>query len=77
MERALGVEMAQHLDHVKNAAVANAAGNTRNGKSSKTFKGDFGELPIKIPRDRHGSFEPQIVPKHQTLWVGFDDALAA
>jgi putative transposase len=55
--------------------VANASGNTRNGKSKKTLKGDFGELPIEVPRDRHGSFEPQLIPKHQTRWAGFDDKI--
>jgi len=55
--------------------VANPAGNTRNGKSRKTLKGDFGELPIEVPRDRHGSFEPQLIPKHQTRWAGFDDKI--
>ncbi len=39
----------------------------------KTLKGDFGELPIEVPRDRHGSFEPLLIPKHQTRWTGFDD----
>ncbi len=66
VERALQAEMAEHLGYAKNDTVANAAGNTRNGKSKKTLKGDFGELPIEIRRDRHGSFEPQIVTKHQT-----------
>jgi putative transposase len=75
VERALEAEMAEHLGHAKNEAVANPAGNTRNGKSKKTLKGDFGELPIEIPRDRHGSFEPQIVTKHQTRWAGFDDKI--
>ena len=75
VERALQAEMAQHLGHAKNDAVANPTGNTRNGKSKKTLKGDFGELPIEIPRDRHGSFEPQIVTKHQTRWTGFDDKI--
>jgi putative transposase len=55
--------------------VANASGNTRNGKSKKTLKGEFGELPIEVPRDRHGSFEPQLIPKHQTRWSGFDDKI--
>jgi len=50
----------------------NPTGNTRNGKSQKTLKGDFGELPIEIPRDRHGRFEPQIIAKHQSRWTGFD-----
>ena len=75
VERALEVEMAEHLGHAKNEPVANPRGNTRNGKSKKTLKGDFGELPIDIPRDREGSFEPQIVPKHQTRWSGFDDKI--
>lgn len=38
-------------------------------------EGDFGELPIEIPRDRHGTFEPQLIPKHQTRWTGFDDKI--
>ncbi len=49
VERALQAEMAEHLGHAKNDTVANPAGNTRNGKSKKTLKGDFGELPIEIP----------------------------
>jgi putative transposase len=75
VERALEAEMASHLGHAKNEPVANPKGNTRNGKSKKTLKGEFGELPIDIPRDRDGSFEPQIVPKHQTRWTGFDDKI--
>jgi len=75
VERALEAEMAEHLGHARNAPVANLAGNTRNGRSKKTLKGEFGELPIEVPRDRHGSFEPQIIPKHQTRWTGFDDKI--
>ena len=75
VERALEAEMTEHLCHTKHASVANPGGNARNGKSKKTLKGDFGELPIDIPRDRHASFEPQIVPKHQTRWAGFDDKI--
>jgi putative transposase len=75
VERALEAEMAEHLGHGKHEPVANPAGNTRNGRSKKTLKGEFGELPIKIPRDRHGSFEPQLIPKHQTRWTGFDDKI--
>lgn len=74
-ERALQAEMEVHLGHAKNEPVANATGNTRNGKSRKTLKGEFGELPIDIPRDRHGSFEPQLIPKHQTRWNGFDEKI--
>ena len=75
VERALEAEMAEHLGHIKHEPVTNLSGNTRNGKSKKTLKGDFGELPIEIPRDRHGSFEPQLIPTHQTRWTGFDDKI--
>jgi len=75
VERALEAEMEAHLGHAKHESVANTAGNTRNGKSRKTLKGEFGELPIEIPRDRHCSFEPQLIPKHQTRWNGFDEKI--
>jgi len=75
VERALQAEMAEHLGHDKHESVINATGNTRNGKSRKTLKGEFGELPIEIPRDREGSFEPRIISKHQTRWAGFDDKI--
>lgn len=75
VEKALDAEMTEHLGHDKHEPVANAAGNTRNGRSRKTLKGDFGKLPIAVPRDRHGSFEPQLVPKHQTRWAGFDEKI--
>ncbi len=75
VERALDAEMTEHLGHDKHGPVANPGGNTRNGRSRKTLKGDFGELPIEVPRDRQGSFEPQLIPKHQTRWAGFDDKI--
>ncbi|WP_028450816.1 IS256 family transposase [Chitinibacter tainanensis] len=75
VEKALDVEMAEHLGHGKNQPVSNTSGNTRNGRSRKTLKGEFGELPIEVPRDRHGTFEPQLVAKHQTRWTGFDDKI--
>jgi putative transposase len=75
VERALEAELTDHLGHAKHDPVTHPSGNTRNGKSKKTLKGDFGELPIDIPRDRHGHFEPQLIPKHQTRWAGFDDKI--
>ena len=75
VEKALDAELTEHLGHNKNELVANAAGNTRNGKSRKTLKGEFGQLPIEVPRDRHGTFEPQLIPKHQTRWAGFDEKI--
>jgi putative transposase len=66
VERALAAEMAEHLGHDEHEPVAVAAGNTRNERSRKMLSGEFGELPIEIPRDRHGNLEPQPIPKHQT-----------
>lgn len=75
VEKALDAEMTEHLGHEKHEPVANGAGNTRNGRSRKTLKGEFGELPIEVPRDRQGTFEPKLIPKHQTRWSGFDDKI--
>jgi putative transposase len=75
VERAPEAELTDHLGHAKHDPVTHPSGNTRNGKSKKTLKGDFGALPIDIPRDRLGHFEPQLIPKHQTRWAGFDDKI--
>lgn len=75
VERALEVEMTGHLGHDKSSSVTNDTANTRNGHSAKTLKGDFGALPLDIPRDRQGSFEPQLTGKHQTRWTGLDDKI--
>ena len=75
VERALEVEMTDHLGHGKSGEVTNDTANTRNGHSAKTLRGDFGALPLEIPRDRQGTFEPLIVSKHQTRWTGFDDKI--
>jgi putative transposase len=75
VERALEAEMEAHHGHARSETVTNSAGNTRNGKSRKTLKGEFGNLPVEIPRDRQGSFEPQLIPKHQTRWNGFDEKI--
>lgn len=53
-----------YLGHGKNEPVAHQAGNTRNGESKKTLNGEFGELLIDVPRDRHGSLGSQLIPKH-------------
>ncbi|MDR2488052.1 MAG: transposase [Desulfovibrio sp.] len=75
VERALQAEITHHLGYEKHGKVVNAEGNTRNGTSKKTLKGKNGSLPIAIPRDRDGSFEPQLVEKNQTHWQGFDDLI--
>jgi putative transposase len=73
VEGALGAEMTHHLGYEKHHGPG--GGNTRNGASAKTLKGDFGEVAIEVPRDRNGSFEPKIVGKHQRRFTGFDDKI--
>jgi len=75
LERALNAELTHHLGYEKHDPAGNNSGNSRNGTSSKTLKGDFGQLEIEVARDRAGTFEPQILPKHQTRFTGFDDKI--
>ena len=75
IEKAMESELTHHLGYEKYSSAAKKNGNSRNGKSSKTIKGDFGEIPIEVPRDRNGDFNPQIIPKHQTRFSGFDDKI--
>jgi putative transposase len=72
VERAMNAELTHHLGYEKHQPGGRGSGNSRNGTSSKTLKGDFGEAVIQVPRDRAGTFEPQIVGKHQTRFTGFD-----
>src|ERR1700761_8057047 len=73
LERALGAELSEHLGYEKGDPAGRSSGNSRNGYSSKTVIGDDGAIEIAVPRDRNGSFEPQIVAKGQTRLDGFDD----
>ena len=73
LERAMAAELTQHVGYEKHDAAGDLSGNSRNGKSAKTLKGTFGTLPLEMPRDRNGTFEPQIVGKHQTRFTGFDE----
>jgi putative transposase len=73
LERVMSAEMTGHLGYEKHEAAGRNGQNSRNGKSAKTLKGTFGTLPIEVPRDRNGTFEPQIVGKHQTRFSGFDE----
>src|SRR5688572_21628081 len=59
------------------AAAAKLSKNRRNGKSPKTVQGDLGELTIDTPRDRDGTFEPVLIPKHQRRVPGFDEKILA
>ena len=73
LNRALDAELTAHLGYEAGQAPAGGTGNARNGKPLKTVITDQGPLVIRSPRDRNGTFEPQIVKKRQTRWVGFDE----
>ena len=72
LERVMQAEMTDHLGYAKHGQAGNNSGNSRNGKTTKALKGDFGEMPLETPRDRNGTFEPKIVGKGQTR---FDDKI--
>ena len=63
IERALGAELTEHLGYEKGDPAGRGSGNNRNGVSSKTILTSDGEIDISVPRDRAGSFEPQLIPK--------------
>lgn len=77
MERALGAEMTQHLGYKAGEAKPEGTTNHRNGKGAKTVLTDSGEVTIEVPRDRHGTFEPQLIGKHERRFTGFDDKIVA
>lgn len=71
----LNVEMDEHLGYERH--VRSEGTNARNGKKSKTIRGDFGEVEIETPRDRDGSFDPQIIKKRQTSVGNFSDKIVS
>jgi len=72
VERMMAGELNHHLGYEKHEVAGYNSGNTRNGKSKKTLKTESGEVTIEVPRDRQGTYEPQIIEKHQTRFEGFD-----
>src|SRR5579871_5954149 len=77
VERAMEVELTDHLGYEPHQEPPGGAGNTRNGSTSKTLITEQGEVQINTPRDRAGTFEPQIVRKRQRRFEGFDDKILA
>jgi putative transposase len=75
LEKAMGAELTVHLGYEKHDVAGKNTGNSRNGTSPKTIKGEFGNLDLAAPRDRNGTFAPQIVAKGQRRFEGFDQAI--
>jgi len=74
IETALDQELTEHLGHEKNGQVVNETGNVRNGTRPKTvLTGSTGQVQLEVPRDRDGTFEPQIVKKRQRRLSGVDE----
>lgn len=86
LQRMLDTEMNVHLGRTEAPALLDPPvqplapdrpRNRRNGYSKKTVQGELGEIPLDIPRDRNGSFEPQLIGKYQRRLTGFDDKILA
>jgi transposase-like protein len=77
IERALGGELTHHLGYQPGGEKPDDSTNHRNGTGSKTVLTDDGPLPIEVPRDRDGTFEPRLIAKHERRFTGFDDKILA
>jgi transposase-like protein len=75
LEAFLELELEQHLGYAKHDPEGRGSGNSRNGSTPKTIRGDFGEIEIETPRDRNSSFEPKIIAKRQTSVGNFGEAV--
>src|SRR5438128_12182780 len=75
IERCLETELDSHLGYPKHGRKGSALGNTRNGSSPKTLKGEQGHVDIEVPRDRQSTFEPQLVKTGQTRLERLDEKL--
>jgi transposase-like protein len=77
LQAALDAEMADHLGYEKGERPPFPTGNHRNGTSPKTVLTEVGPIPLEVPRDRSGKFEPLIVPKHARRVAGFNEAIVS
>ena len=75
VERVMEGELTTELGYEKHDSAGNNTGNSRNGYTEKTLKCNDGHLPIKVPRDRNGDYEPKIIPKHQTRFDDMDEKI--
>jgi len=77
LEAFLELELEEHLGYPKHDPEGRGSGNSRNGVTPKTVRGDFGEIEIETPRDRNSSFEPKIVAKRQTSVGNFSEVVVS
>jgi putative transposase len=77
IERAMSAEMNDHLGYRQGENKPEGQANQRNGTTGKTVITDDGPVRIEVPRDRDGSFEPQIIGKHERRFTGFDQKIIA
>lgn len=77
INRAMETEMSHHLGYEREEEPPAEQSNRRNGNGKKQLRSDHGKLEVNVPRDRDGTFEPQLVPKHQRHFKGFDDKILA
>ncbi|WP_344922702.1 transposase, partial [Plantactinospora mayteni] len=77
IETGLEAEMSEHLGYDRHEPVGRNSGNSRNGVRGKTVVTEAGPVPIVVPRDRDGSFEPKLVRKHQRRLTGVDDLVVS
>lgn len=77
LQSALEVEMAHHLGYDNHETVGRNGGNSRNGSTPKTMTTEISKVTLDVPRDRAGSFEPQIARKHQRRLAGFDEGVVS
>jgi transposase-like protein len=77
VESALGAELTHHLGYEKGNRAGKKVSNHRNGGSKKTLLGENGPVEIEVPRDREGTFEPQLIRKGQRRFDGFDQKILA
>jgi transposase-like protein len=77
VERMIGGELTHHLGYPAGGTKPDATSNHRNGTTGKRVLTDDGPLDLAIPRDREGTFEPQLIPKHARRFTGFDDKVLA
>ncbi len=77
LEAFLELELEEQIGYGKYAPEGRGSGNSRNGSTSKTVRGDFGEVDLNTPRDRNGEFDPKIVAKRQTSVGNFTDTVVS